>query len=88
MKKLSAQLDADAARSAAALFERLAKHGRKETMLSRDEYRALVAQLTETKHGKELLACLVQRRRDRKISKERMGSGRLDAAMGAVSMGA
>ena len=49
----------------------------------------LVAQLTETKHGKELLACLVQRRRDRKISKERMGgSGRLDTAMGAVSMGA
>ena len=73
VKKLSAQLDADAARSAAALFERLAKHGRKETMLSREEYRALVAQLTETKHGKELLACLVQRRRDRKISKERMG---------------
>ena len=32
---------------------------------------------------------LVQRRRDRKISKERMGgSGRLDTAMGAVSMGA
>ena len=89
VKKLSAQLDADAARSAAALFERLAKHGRKETMLSREEYRALVAQLTETKHGKELLACLVQRRRDRKISKERMGgSGRLDTAMGAVSMGA
>lgn len=59
-------LDEDAAREVADLFERLAAHGHGVTVLSKPEFNSLVAQLTSTPEGRELVRLLSDRKRRRK----------------------
>jgi len=73
--------NAPSAVKAAELFEKLAQHGHGISVMTKPEFDQLIAEVTETKVGRELIGLLKTRRKARKQSRERLASCDLENAL-------